>query len=43
MLQMYLFYYKYNEEDNVVEDIAIKCSNFCRITCLYLKDKLSKK
>ena len=27
MYQMPLFYYKHNKEDNVVEAIAIKCSN----------------
>ena len=36
---MCLFYYKYNEEDNVVETIYIKCSNCRRSTGLYLKDK----
>ena len=39
MFQMLLLYDKDNEEENFVEAISIKCSNFCRITGLYLKDK----
>ena len=42
MFQMHLFYDNNNEEENVVEDIAIKCSNICRSTDLYLKDKTSQ-
>ena len=39
MFQMRLLYYEHNEEDNVVEAIAIKCSNCHRSTVLHLKDK----
>ena len=39
MFQMLLFYYKHNEEDNVLKSIAIKCSNCDRSTGLFLKDK----
>ena len=39
MFHMRLFHDKYNEEENFVEDIAIKCSNYRRITGLCLKDK----
>ena len=42
MFQVCLFYDKHNEEDNVVEDIAIKCIHFHRITGLFLKDKTVK-
>ena len=35
MFQMRLFYDKHNEEENVVENIAIKCSNFHKITGLF--------
>ena len=35
---MHLFYVKDNEEENSVEAIAIKCSNYRIITILYLKD-----
>ena len=38
MFQLRIFYDKHNEEDNVLEAIAIKCSN-CNIdTGSYLKD-----
>ena len=40
MFQMCLFYYFKNEEENDVEDIAIKCSNCRRSTGLYLKGKI---
>ena len=39
---MHLFYYKYNEEEIVLEDVAIKCINCVRITGLFLKDKTVK-
>ena len=39
MFQVCLFYDKHNEEDNVVEDIAIKCRNCHSSTALYLKNK----
>ena len=39
MFQMRLLYYEHNEEDNVVEAIAIKCRNCHRSTILHLKDK----
>ena len=39
MFHMRLFYDEYNEEENVVEGIATKCSNFRRSTGVYLKDK----
>ena len=39
MFQMRLLYYEHIEEDNVVEDIAIKCINFHINIGLYLKDK----
>ena len=42
MFQMHLFYYKHNEEDNVVEAIFIKCSNCDRSTGLFLKDKTAE-
>ena len=40
MIQMCLLYYEHNEEDNFMEAIAIKCTNFQRSTGLYLKDKI---
>ena len=43
IFQMYLFYYKHNEEYNVVGGISIKCSNCHISTVLFLKDKKSKK
>ena len=39
MFQLRLSYDKHNEEDNVVEDIDIKCRNCHRRTGLFLKDK----
>ena len=39
MFHMRLSYDKQNEEDNVVENIAIKCSICHRNTGLFLKDK----
>ena len=39
MFQMCLFHDKDNEEDNFVEAVAIKCSNFRRNADLYLKYK----
>ena len=36
---MCLSYDNNNEEGNVVEDISIRCRNFCRSNDLYLKDK----
>ena len=38
MFQMRLFYYIHNEEENVVEAVAIKCINCDIITGLFLKD-----
>ena len=35
---MRLFYDKYNAEENGVEDIAIKCSNYHISTGLYLNE-----
>ena len=40
MFQISLLYYENNEEDNVVEDISIKCRKFHISTGLYLKDKI---
>ena len=39
MFQMRLLYFEHNEEDNVVEAIAIKCMHCYISTGLYLKDK----
>ena len=39
MFQMRLFYDKYKEEENFVEAIDIKCSNFRKITVVSLKDR----
>ena len=38
MFRLCIFYYNHNEEENVVESIAIKCSNCDKDTGLYLKD-----
>ena len=40
---MCLFYGNYNEEENAVEAIAIKCSNCRRSTGLCLNDKIVQK
>ena len=42
MFHMSLFYDKHNEEDNVVGDISVKCSNCHRSIGLYLKDKTAE-
>ena len=42
IFQMPLFYYKHNEEENVVEAKAIKCINCDRSTGLFLKVKTFK-
>ena len=42
MFQMRLLYFELNEEDNVVEAIAIKCCNFHISNGLFLKDKTVK-
>ena len=42
MFQMCLFIYKHNEEENVVETIAIKCSSCDRSTGLFLKVKTAQ-
>ena len=39
---MCLFYDNNNEEENVVDAIAIKCRNCRRNTGLYLKDKTTQ-
>ena len=39
MFHMRLFYDKHNEEENVLDPIALKCSNCNRSTGLFLKDK----
>ena len=39
MFHMGLLYHEKNEEEHVVEDIAIQCRNFHKNTGLYLKDK----
>ena len=39
MFQMHSFHYKQNEEENIVEYIAIKFSNFHISTVLYLNKK----
>ena len=38
MFQLRKIYDKHNEEENVVDAIAIKCSYCNKDTCLYLKD-----
>ena len=38
MFQLHIFYDKRYGEENVVEAIAIKCSNFNKDTGLHLKD-----
>ena len=38
MFWMRIFYDKHNEEDNSVEAIAIKCSNFNKDTGLHFKN-----
>ena len=38
MFQLRIFHDKHKEEDNLVEAIAIKCSNCNKDTGLYLKD-----
>ena len=43
MFQIHLFYYKHIEEENVVEDIAIKCIYCNRSTGLFLNNKQSNK
>ena len=42
MFQMRSLYDKHNEEDNFLEDIAIKCRNWHRSTDLFLKYKTVK-
>ena len=37
MFKLRLFYDKHNEEGNVVDEIAIRCSNFNRETGLHFK------
>ena len=42
MFQIRLFHFKHNDEENVVQTIAIKCINCDRITGLFLKVKTVK-
>ena len=39
VFHMRLFYYRYDEAENIVKDIDIKCNDCRRITGVYLKDK----
>ena len=39
MFKIRLLYYEHNEEEHVVEAMAIKCSDFHRNTGLYSKEK----